>query len=540
MPMTTTQALFESSVSRTVLSSPINAPWVAVLKETWSPALGLLERRYYGALRHCRSQKRRPPLPGAQVFDVGTEGEARQQALEMMIERRDAEKVDASQDEPAVFVDPLWSKESWPAFVKNKKLMPPPLHVLLGGRGRPPISGLAMMRAFLVAPLLRISASAASIAVLLHSNPVFASLCGFQGYAISAGRGELINYAVPSESTLAEFNHVMTYYGLWRSGCVETVTDNLRSGVVAVEAGVSFDTAHVVARSGSVGVKVRDNKGKITIKRICRLTKPCACGKARWPLCPHPWCRTDDGAAVVVKGPTKKYWAHKVSVAAFAKSEVPIDARVMQHAADHDSKTVVPHLRELMKAYPDFLDALKYVLADTAYHSKTAEVAKLGPRLLTPAKASRSKKTAAVADRLSGIDHFTGTGIPVCEMDVKFVLVGRDIAGQRYIWKVPDDDGGSPCLDCERAALCGQGGAGRYIRVDRKAFPQINWDNPQHLQSNRELYQQRTGVERAIKRLKVDLGAEHITQRNALRVQAVIDTKMMTLHLLLRAQARAA
>jgi len=538
--MPTAQVLFESSVSRAIVSSPVNSAWVSVLRETYSPTFERVGVLYHVALRHFRSQKQRASLPGGQEFDAGSQREARQQALKVMEERKAAEKVDASQTEPAVFVDPHHTDESWPPCLVDPSVPPPPLHLLLGGRGRRPISGLAMMRAWLAAPLLHVTATAAGVQTLLHSNPVLAQLCGFKGYGISAGPGNLISYGVPSAATLSEFNQVMTRYGLWRQASVLAVAENLRSGVVEVERGLSFDTAHIEADSGSVGLRVEGPKDKPTIKRICRLTKTCSCGKARWSMCPHPWRRTDDGAAVVVKGPTKKYWAHKMSVAAFAESEVPIDARVMQHAADHDSTTVVPHLRELMKTFPGLLDALKYVLADTAYHSKTVEVAELGPELHTAVRASTSKKPAAIAARLSGIDHFTRTGVPVCEAAVKFTMVGRDIPGERYIWTVPDnDDGYSPCESCRRAPSCGQGGARRYIRVDRNAFKQINWDNPQHLQSNRELYQHRTGVERAIKRLKVDLGAEHVTQRNALRVQAIVDTKMMTLHLLLRAQARA-
>jgi hypothetical protein len=53
---------------------------------------------------------------------------------------------------------------------------------------------------------------------------------------------------------------------------------------------------------------------------------------------------TDQGAAVVVKGPTRVYWAHKASVVTFGDSEVPIDVRVLLYAAKSDGKTMVPHL----------------------------------------------------------------------------------------------------------------------------------------------------------------------------------------------------
>jgi hypothetical protein len=54
-----------------------------------------------------------------------------------------------------------------------------------------------------------------------------------------------------------------------------------------------------------------------------------------------------------------------------------------------------------------------------------------------------------------------------------------------------------------------------------------------HLVRERARYSKRTGVERAIKRLKIDLLGEHLTHRDALRVQAHLDRRMLTLHLLL-------
>jgi len=54
---------------------------------------------------------------------------------------------------------------------------------------------------------------------------------------------------------------------------------------------------------------------------------------------------------------------------------------------------------------------------------------------------------------------------------------------------------------------------------------------------DRTRYQKRTGVERAIKRLKVDLNAEQLTHRDVHRVQAHLDRKLLTLHMLLEVAA---
>ena len=77
--------------------------------------------------------------------------------------------------------------------------------------------------------------------------------------------------------------------------------------------------------------------------------------------------------------------------------------------------------------------------------------------------------------------------------------------------------------------------AGRAAWVRRADLPQIDWEHPQHLARNRARYARRTGVERGIKRLKVDLRGETLTHRNGLRVQAHLDRRLLALHLLLAA-----
>jgi hypothetical protein len=128
--------------------------------------------------------------------------------------------------------------------------------------------------------------------------------------------------------------------------------------------------------------------------------------------------------------------------------------------------------------------------------------------------------------------------VPVCEAGHRFELRGRDVTHERYIWAAPDGDVGRPvCQDCPLASGCLTKGLRRHIRVDRSDLPHIDWDHPQHLVTERTRYAARTGVERAIKRLKVDLGAESLTRRDAHRVQAHLDRRLLTLHLLLAVTA---
>jgi hypothetical protein len=247
---------------------------------------------------------------------------------------------------------------------------------------------------------------------------------------------------------------------------------------------------------------------------------------------------TDAGAAVVVKGPCRIYWAHKASVASLADSEIPIDARVCQYAAQSDGKTLMPHLELLARHFSQLIMGIAFILADSAYQDNHDAVAELGnnPRLIVPVRGRSAR--AALAERFDGIDRFTPIGVPVCNAGHRFQMRGRDIIAQRYIWAAPDDDAGNPvCTRCPLATSCLGKGQRRHIRVPRQDQPQIDWDHPQHVARERARYKRRTGVERAIKRLKIDLKAEHLTHRDALRVQAHLDRRLLTLHLLLATSA---
>jgi hypothetical protein len=144
----------------------------------------------------------------------------------------------------------------------------------------------------------------------------------------------------------------MTRYGLWNLACLDKVRENTASGVVEAEDSVCFDTTHIEANSHCANVVSPEEKAKAEEKgskpkhrKVPRVFKRCGCGQDQWETCEHPWSPTDQGAAVVVKGPTRIYWAHKASVAAFGKSEIPFDARVCEYAAEHDGNTLIPHLK---------------------------------------------------------------------------------------------------------------------------------------------------------------------------------------------------
>jgi len=529
--------LFQAVDDQRVFDDPINEAWLAIVRAVAGPDFELLERRYYLALYHFRKQQDRPPLPNQVAIEADDREQAKSKALQLFLEQKDLPETAAD-----IFVDPRPAKVAdLPPALADPTVPPPLLEDLRSGPGRPPADALCLMRAFLAAPLLVGRDDPTSVHRLLRSNPIFARACDFLGPKATKATGEWTSRRLPSLAACEQFEEVMTRYGLWQLARLDQVQANIESGVVEVEDTLAFDTSHMEAHSGCATAELppKDgNDGKSEQRKIPRITKHCSCGKERWDTCEHPWDVTDPGAAVVVKGPTRIYWAHKASFAGFARSEVPIDARVLRYAATHDGKTLAPHLEVLVSDLPEAVSQISHALADTAYRGKQEQVDVVINGVTVHVPIHPRKPPAALADRYAGVERFTTTGVPVCVVGHRFEMLGRDLDCERYIWVAPQDaDGKSVCTACHRRAECLlRGGAKRrHLRVHRADFPQIDWEHPQHLSRNRRRYGQRTGVERGIKRLKVDLCGEVLTHRNAVRVQAHLDRRLLALHLLLAA-----
>lgn len=538
----TVPVLFESSDHHAVLQDPANKDWVALLESIDEERFGPVSRRYYLALSHFRRQRARAPLPGQlEIMAVGKQ-QAQQEMLAVW-EQRKASRKQAEGERGDILVNATPPRaDDLPEALRDFTKSPPPLSDILSGAGRPPCDALCLLRAFLAAPLLGVGDDPTSVYRLLRSNPTFARRCDFLGRRARKQAGELTSRRLPSLSVCAEFSEVMTRYGLWHLARLEQVRENLASGVVEMEETLAFDTTHLEAHSHCANVvpaNAESEEGKAPKHRkVPRLRKRCGCGRANWETCEHPWTPTDSGVAVVVKGSTRIYWAHKASVVSFAESEIPLDVRVCQYAAEPDGKTLVPHLEALARDLPEVVQSLSRVLADDAYRANHADVARFGQqaRLIVPVHARQAR--AHLADGFDGIARFTPSGVPVCEGGHRFDMRGRDITAERYIWAAPDDDAGQPvCASCPLAARCLDKGKRRHIRVPRHEQPHIDWEHPQHFARERARYSRRTAIERAIKRLKIDLKGEHLTHRDALRVQAHLERRLLTLHLLLAASA---
>lgn len=556
----TSLLLFESTDAHSVLEDPTNADWLAVVRDITGELYDDVARRYHAALSHFRRAQRRPALAGQREFSGAGKKAALQAELAFLEERKRLEKAASARDDAAIFVEvqPDGEDSSLPECLRDFSKPAPPLSLQLAGAGRPPCDALCMMRAFLGASLLVGGDSPKDVHLLLHSNPTYARACGFLGRNAVKPPHELTSRRLPGLSTCEEFSEVMSRYGLWQLARVEQVRENLVSGVVEIEDTLAFDTTHAKANSHCDNVlpaestkktkrtkkrkkskKKSKKSNKPKYRKVPRVKKTCECGKDNWEACEHSWVPTDQGAAIVVKGSTRIYWAHKASVVTFGDSEIPLDVRILQYAAEHDGKTLIPHLEVLQRDLPEVMSRLGYVLADDAYQGLSEDVARFGDkvRLIVPTHPS-GKSKEQIAAAFFGINRFTNTGVPICEAGYRFEMRGRDITDQRYIWVAPNDTdtGQSVCRACPFADACLSNSAAerRHIRVNRENFPQINWDHPSHLAKEKKRYKRRTGVERAIKRLKVDLNAQVLTHRDGPRVQAHFERKLLILHILLK------
>ena len=535
-------ALFESTDSATVLGDPVNRDWLAVVNAVSFERFDELVRRYYVALWFFRRQSSRSKSPNAVEVNANGKQRALEGMLEVLEQGKEDRKVAAKEGKDGKLLfdgNPDSQGEDLPMVLKDFSKTPQSLVAILSGPGRPPCDGLCLLRAFLAAPLLGVGDDPTSVHRVLHSNPTFAGACGFLGPLAKKQTWDLTSRRLPSLSVCAEFSEVMTRYGLWHLARLEQVRENFSSGALEIEDTVSFDTTHIEANSHCAnvvppGAKPEKEGGKPKHRKVPRMRKWCDCGHEHWELCEHPWSPTDQGAAVVVKGPSRIYWAHKVSVAAFGRSEIPFDVRVCGYAAENDGLTLIPHLRLLDRDLPEVITELTHVLADDAYRHNADAVEQFGQqaRLIVPVHGK--KVNPLLADGFDGINRFTPAGFPICESDHRFELLGRDITGERFIWVAPNDDQGqSVCVGCPLSGSCLGKGQRRHIRVARLDLPQIDWDHPQHSARNRARYGMRTGVERAIKLIKIDLNGEHLTHRDVNRVQAHLDRRLLTLHLLL-------
>lgn len=419
--------------------------------------------------------------------------------------------------------------------------------------GRSPKPFHSMVLAFLLTSSDDSPCAPEHVHRMLHGNPAFAARCGFEYPAKCRGRRSR-RRDIPDIRTVCRFDQVMAVHGLWGEVCSTIVKHNLVTGVIARSDAFVADTTHMEANSSSrtvelplkaapalskqrrvVSERAKDQRKAATKRkiRIPRLTKHCR--HRGHDTCNCKWSSGDDGAGVVVKAATKKYWAHKITILGFAGTTLPLDVAVVSCASAHDSTTLEPSLERLWRLMPEAFLNVQFTIADPAYDDAPGR-ARIRERfnldLLTKIN-PRARKESPLPGHET---QFTlnPQGQPVCLRKLPMALVSRDVTNERFNYRGPTDENGVVlCRECPHAAACGLKGERRTVSIPRELTPQIDWLHPQHLPSERTRYRLRTAVERQIERLKGPLERNRLACRGRVRVQGFLDLRLAALHALI-------
>ncbi|HDP99249.1 MAG TPA: hypothetical protein ENN22_08720 [bacterium] len=400
--------------------------------------------------------------------------------------------------------------------------------------GRKPKNFYALVKAFLGVSYMGLKNTADVVHSQLINNPSFARKCGFN-YIIDVER-KLSQHNIPSLRKLQQFDQIMNLYGIWDKMKWKIVSQNLTDGTVEIEPDLTFDPSHVEANSSFTVAQTDTDSGKKVKKAVGKLSKRCGCTDKN--NCPHDWEVTDHGCGVVVKSSSEKYWAHKASFVGFPKSHVPIDAAALNYAATNDGQTLIPHLQRLQQHVPFVIEKIDRVIADGPFNTaanKNFVKEKIGAILYSPINAKNINVPSAKT--IKGIDHFTKNGVPICDAGLPLEMKGRELTKQRYIWCPPLSESKNKtlvaCSHCLLKKHCCPNSMGRTLRTNASDFPQIDWDNPQHLPGWKKQYRKRTAIERMIKIIKLDYCVEYFNKRDSLNFQGHLDKAMLALHILL-------
>lgn len=282
----------------------------------------------------------------------------------------------------------------------------------------------------------------------------------------------------------------------------------------------------------------KDEKSKR--KSQSRTIKNCRCDDPE--TCKHPWVLSDPGAGTVVKGGRvggkRKYWAHKAAVLCTAPAGIPLDAVAMTDAASHDGTALVPQLRSVFATYPELKGRFDSVLADTAMDdaaSKQTVRDEFGMDLKTFTN-PRAIKTITT-DLGRGMKSLTPIGTLTCKADREMPFKGARFETEKFIYESPRlSTGEVACLTCPLRDGCCRSDTkgGREVEIPIIYLPHIDPADPPMSRRFKALMRNRTSVERAIKRIKLDFGDDHLSRRGNDAFQAHLDRSMIALHLLLR------
>lgn len=368
-------------------------------------------------------------------------------------------------------------------------------------KGRKGVNFYALLKAFLLAPLLYVEVMVSSVHLQVIGNSDFRMVCGFD--------------TRPSLKTFERFDQIMIENGLWEKARQLMVSYNLFHGIVGKEEQLAVDTTHV------------DAEATVHKMKKCSHSEPCHC----------PKIPTDDNVGVMRKSNTVTYIAHKISLVCGVESELPLSRSVFK-GDEHDAKTLEPTLEKVTEDLPEeFLKTVQYVSADGIYQSADNQQhtkSILKAKLLSPINPRKIQDKVLESCGMTKLDRY---GVPHCISGHKLQLKGFDEAKEHYVWTCPVFDPkykqeGLSCSNEQHIQCCNGAKTGRTLRIHQSMTPQIDTEFPQHLQSFKKKYAERTAIERVIGIAKDGLSMRRVHKRGRLAVEAHVDRCMITAHAL--------
>lgn len=381
------------------------------------------------------------------------------------------------------------------------------------GAGRKGQDFVSYLKAFLLAPVLRVEQNSEAIAAAIAGNPAFYVACGFTHH--------------PASRTLRYFDQIMCEYGLWDLVHDLAYKKNVDDEVIdeSEEHILNIDNTHLFGYS-TPGKYVKECRG-------CELYEDC-----------EDKVSTDATADWYVKGKYKYYYAHQIGMLQLADSGAPVGCVVL-NGKQYEPDSLEPLLNDMAEKRPD-LDIEK-VNADGIFNSqlcrdKVREILGEDVELFSSVNARRKKD---VENPARGIAKITKHGNVQCIAGYNMVFLSKDYSLDAYIFGCPvlNEEARKKLehtgqevpeqRECEKKAECSPNSTiGRIYRVKREVLSQIDWDNPQFSYRFRLVYSLRTKIERLFSRMKERFKMRRVYKRGVGNIQGHILKFMNLIHIL--------
>ncbi len=381
------------------------------------------------------------------------------------------------------------------------------------GAGRKGQSFISYLKAFLLAPVLRVEQNSEAIAAEIAGNPAFYVACEFTSH--------------PAARTLRDFDQILCEYGLWDLVHNVAYRKNVEDKVIdeKAEYTLNIDNTHLLGYS-TPGKYVKEC-------RECQLNEDC-----------EDKVSTDETADWYIKGKYKCYYAHQIGMSQLAGSGAPVGCIVL-NGKQYEPDSLKPLLVDVKENHPDL--NIDKVNGDGIFNNQpcrdTIEEI-LGEHVELFASVNpRNKKDLENPAR--GIAKITKHGSVQCIALHNMVFLSKDYNIDAYIFGCPVlNEEARKKLEhmglevpeqraCERKEECSPNSdIGRIYRVKREMLSQIDWDNPQFSYRFKLVYSLRTKIERLFSRMKERFKTRKLYKRGIDKVRGHILKIMNLMHIL--------